>query len=233
MVYIIGIIVAIIIISLIKDFVVDHWRGLLLILAVILTFVFTGPAGGIGLVLIIAFVYWVREQIKKSNENKLLRFLKQNCTRMGLVSSSDFDRMAPGFRDKKYKTSFYSIMNSFVSQNENNNILNNPNIIAPAVSYIESHVMADMQELIVLNYPELSFTHFKPNAEIIADFLQQRCGVNAEFSNIKLQDDKIKEELKNKNIPYSAAFLNAYKLNSTELLTTDSFESEELSLDDL
>lgn len=233
MAYIIGIIVAIIIISIIKDFVVDHWKGLLLILGVILAFVFTGPVGGVTLLFIIGFVYFVREKIKKSNEKKLINHLDKNCTNLGLVSPYDFDKMAPGFRHKKYKTSFSSIMNNFVSQNEGKYITNNMSLVEPAVTYIRSHIMADMQELMKLNYPGLVYTHFTANEEIIEKFLGQRCGVNSEFSNIKLQEEKVRQELASRQIPYSAAYLNAYKLNSAGLLTSDSFESEEVSLDDL
>lgn len=233
MVYIIGIIVAIIIISIIKDFIVDHWKGLLLLLAVILAFVFTGPTGGIALLAIIGFVYFVREQIKKSNEKKLNNYLNKNCTNLGRVSSNDFSRMAPGFSDKKYKTSFFSIMNNFVSQNEDRYITSNMSLVEPAVTYIHSQVMADMQELMRLNYPGFAYTHFTANEEIIEKLLAQRCGVNYEFSNIKLQEEKVRQELASQQIPYSAAYLNAYKLNNAGLLTSDSFESEEVSLDDL
>lgn len=234
MVYIIGIIVAIIIISIIKEFIVDHWKGLLLLLGVILAFVFTGPPGGITLLLIIGFIYFVREQIKRSNEKKLINYLNKNCTNLGLVSSSDFGRMAPGFSNKKYKTSFFSIMNNFVSQNEDKYITNNVSLAEPAVNYIHSHVMADMQELMKLSYPEFAFTHFTANEAILERFLGQKCGTaNSEFSNIKLQEEKVKQELASQKIPYSAAYLNAYKLNSEGLLTSDSFESEEVSLDDL
>ena len=93
--------------------------------------------------------------------------------------------------------------------------------------------MADMQELMALNYPGLSFTHSTANVEIIANGLKAKCGQNLEFSIIKLQDDNVKQELASKGIIYSDYYLNAYKLNGSELLSSDNFESEELSIEDL
>ena len=233
MVYIIGIIVAIIIIWCIKELIADYWPILLLIFGTILIFVFMGPSGGIFAILLFVLVGFIIEQCKKVNEKKLLEFLKLNCTQLGFVSSSDYDKLAPNFKDKSYKTSYFQIVSSFVKQNEIQYIDNNGHLIDPAVKYINKKVMADLLELMVLNYPGLAYTHCTPNEEIIVNRLAQKCGKDKKITNIKLQEDKVKEELARKKVPYSDYYLNAYKVNGSELLSSDNFESEEISLDDL
>lgn len=233
MAYIIGFIVVILIISFLKELIAEYWPILLLVLGIILLFIFTGPVGGIFAILLIALIFFIREQCKKANERNLLKFLRQNCTQLGFVSSNDYDKIAPNFKDKSYKTSYFQIVSSFVKQNEIQYIDNNGHLIDPAVKYINKKVMADLLELMSLSYPGLAYTHCTCNEEIIVNRLAKKCGTNEKFTNIKLQEDKVKEELAGRNIPYSEYYLNAYKVNGSELLSSDNFESEEISLDDL
>ena len=233
MAYIIGIIIAILIISFLKELIAEYWPILLLILGIILLFVFTGPVGGIFAILLIAFICFISEQCKKANERKLKQFLQQNCTQLGFISSDDYDKLAPKFKDKSYKTSYFQIVSSFITQNEIQYIDNNGYLIDPAVKYINKKIMADLLELMSLNYPGLTYTHCTRNEEIIVNRLSKKCGTDEKFTNIKLQKDIVKEELAEKGIPYSDYYLNAYKVNGSELLSSDNFESEEISLDDL
>lgn len=233
MLYIIIIIAGFIVIGLIKDYVTEHWKWVLLLLAIICSFILAGPIGGCTVILLLILVYFIREQIMKSNEKKLINYLRDNCVYLGQISDQDYDSLTPGFREKTYKTSFREIVSTFVSENERLFISNNVHVIDPAIEYIRSHIMADMQELMALNYPGLSFTHSTANVEIIANGLKTKCGQNLEFSIIKLQEDNVKQELARKGIIYSDYYLNAYKLNGSELLSSDNFESEELSIEDL
>lgn len=232
--FIIGIIVVIIIVAVLKELISQYWPWILLIVGIVLSFVFGGPVLGISIILLIVFIRFIIKCIKESNEKKLNTYLRKKCIERGFVPIKNINDLAPDFVKKTYKTSYSSIVTTFLSENEKNNVLSNTELVEPAVQYIKENVMADMQELMGLNYPVLRYSHSTPDEKLIADAMNKKCASQSEkanFSRIKLQEDTVREELKKKDMVYSEAFLNAYKFNGA--IESSHFESVELSLDDL
>ena len=239
---IIGIIIALFIISLIWELIKTYWPIILVVTAIILLFVF----GGIGIAIssiVICFILLIistkiAEYNAKFNEKDLKAYLERNCLQKGRISSAQYGRLASGYVNRKYPegSSYISIVSNFVYYAERRYISGTgvDKWIAPALTHIQNQGMVDTYELcqIVKDDKVFKYTHISSLEELVVEAMNKRCKeVNEDngkpmFERITLDKEAVKEELAKKNIAWSDLYINGYKSMKT-------IESNEMSIDAL
>lgn len=181
----------------------------------------------------------------KKNTKRFMEYLEKNMLYCGYLPYDVYSRLIPmRFKELKYYTvdnptdsNYSKIVQEFMASVESKYI--SGIWITPAIAYLRTHVMADTIELLKLDYPELKYTHWRRNDEMLVYELSRR----TDISDISLTaKDLITEEAEENGFKVSSSFYHAFKMNNTtgnsnyfetKEISLDDIESEEFSLDDL
>ena len=242
---IIGIIVVLIIIGFLKELVIEYWPIILVGVGVIVSFVWGGPLLGIGIIVAIFIWFKLSECIEAYNEKDLKSYLSNKCLKLGQVSIEEYGKIAPEYVNKKYpqNSSYIGIVSGFINESEKKYITNAgvDKWIMPALAYLHEHGMADTYELcqVVKDSPSLKYTHTSSVDKLVTNAMEKRCKEVKDadgkpvFVKVILNEEEVKKELEKKHVTYSQFYLNAYKLNKINAECLDTFESEEISFEEL
>ena len=194
------------------------------------------------IVLILILFLLVDGMIKDNNERKLKYYLENNCLKRGFISERDYPKLAPDYKDKRFKTSYVEIVEKFVNDTETRYIINDQNRkwLQPYLQYIRDNVMADVYDLCRVSSYELQYTHSTPLPKLIVEGMEPYCKDSdnlgkAEFQKIRLKDEEVKEAIMIKNsgeINLLSYYIYAYKVKDISRMNgnNNTFESEEVFL---
>lgn len=214
------------------------WYFLGLLRTVILT---------VALVAILALWLVVDNWRRERNKRKLKQYLETNCLSMGYMDEEKWKNELPQFANRAYPSDFGfgQITHSFAQQAEDSFFVKSKDFswVDPYTRYLLDNIMGPIYALEKIPNPALEHTHCSPDAKLIFDALSglvkyKRINGEPVLEKIQLNAEAIRPLLPSqvgKNIPeyYLSSFKLSEKFVESRQITSDSFESEELSLDDL
>lgn len=246
---IIAVVIAIMILVALKDWAEDHLPQIICVVLFLLAWRFLGLVGAVILALAVALLIKVgtkyMEWRRAKNETALNKYLEKNCRSMGYMTSKDWNNQLPKFSSRSYTTSFEHITDSFARKVENEFFVTSSDLswVDPYIHYLITNIMAPVYELEKIPNPALQVTHVTPDAKLIYTALSGLSkyklidGIRV-LETVQLDNDAVRPFLSNvdgNNIP--EYYLTSFKLSESIMqahnLSSDNFESEELSLDDL
>lgn len=199
MIYIVGIIIALVLFS----FIADHLGevGIIIAALIILIIAFLA-ASWLGVLITIGVVgggLFISSQIHSHDESKkaqaianletqrskeahdnevaLRSELDLNCRWLGFMNSKMWQSNLPNFAQKNYETSFDEITKKFAEQIEQQMITQNKDWFQPFINYILNHQSGStvVKMLNEVDCPSLKATHVTPNKNLVEDELKRGC----------------------------------------------------------
>lgn len=183
--------------------------------------------------------------ISARNEANLKNYLESNCCFMGYMTPERWKEQLPQFAKRSYTTSFEQITTSFAKEKEEAFFVKSQDVswVKPYTDYLMANIMGPIYELEKLPNPAMQNTHYLPDAALIyhgLSCLKKYKIIDGApvLEEVHLNDDAVRPFLPEVGgTPIPEYYLVSFKLTDTFVnarnLSSDSFESEELSLDDL
>ena len=235
----------------IKDWIMDHLLGIAAVALFIASWHFIGPAKTIlftvVLVGLVAFAFLIQHMVCSHNEKALKRVLSKKCRALGYMTSEDWKKRLPKFAARHYLTSFDQITSTFAADVEKEFFVESKDLswIDPYTQYLKSNVMASLYQLEELPNNKLNVTHKTPNGQLIYNALStlqkvQKFKGAPLLEIVESEPDAVRKMIPrykdtSKTIPeyYLKNFKLSDKYISAKAISTQNFESEEISLDEL
>lgn len=235
----------------IKDWIEDHLFAIGAIALFVAAWHFIGPAKTILITVIlvglVALAFLSYHMVCNYNEKALKRVLSKKCRALGYMKSEDWKKLLPEFAERHYLTSFDQITSMFAADVEQEFFVKSKDLswIDPYTQYLKSNIMASIYQLEELPNDSLNITHKTPNGQLIYDALSTLQKVQT-FKGAPLleivesEPDAVRKMIpgyKNTSATIPEYYLKNFKLSdkyiSAKAISTQNFESEEFSLDEL
>lgn len=192
---------------------------------------------------VLALTIW--SWISARNEENLKNYLENNCGFMGYMTPERWREQLPQYANRSYTTSFEQITTSFAKEKEKAVFVKSPDLswVKPYTDYLMANIMGPIYELEKIPNPAMQNTHYLPDAALIyhgLSCLKKYKIIDGApvLEEVHLNDDAVRPFLPagcGTSIPeyYLVSFKLTDAFVNTRHISSDSFESEEISLDDL
>uniref|UniRef100_UPI003FEF5DAC hypothetical protein n=1 Tax=Gemmiger formicilis TaxID=745368 RepID=UPI003FEF5DAC len=233
----------------IEDWFSDEWPVIVLVVLFIAVWHFWGFIKAIIFAIVVVaaikLVSVIIDKIKENNEKEFNQYLEKHCRSMGRLTTKQWADKLPQFANRIYTTSFPFITDNFAKHVEADFFENSKNLswVDPYVNYLKTNIMATVYELEKVSNSAMQTTHYSPDGKLIYDALsglQKYKKINgaAVLEKVQLDPDAVKQLLPTSfkgDIPeyYQTSFKLSDAYSTAHNITSDHFESEEISLDDL
>lgn len=242
-------VIVIIIFLWVKSWIEDHLPQAIILGVFLAAWFFLGILKAViltaALLAVGALIFAISKWIRKSNEKKLKRYLEAKCRSLGYMTPEQWKKQLPQYEGRSYLTSFSQITNSFAREMEKRFFIESKDLswVDPYVDYLLTNIMGSVYELEKIPNPAMQNTHCSPDAKLIYTALSglaqhKRIDGAPVLEKISLDATAVRPFLPDtidEDIPeyYLISFKLCDSFVESRKISSDSFESEEISLDDL